>query len=86
MQAPPAIAVVDLASFRVRSTITLPAPLASLILDALPTRDRPWTQPMRDAFINTFGHLLDYYYPVAEPDAGSTEADEADLRVTDPAK
>jgi hypothetical protein len=61
--------------------LDLPAPILSLLTDALPGDGQPWTEPMRKGFMATFGALLDFYYPVTT----ETKPEESDdLRVTEP--
>jgi hypothetical protein len=46
------------------SSARLPAPLLSLLQDALPKDGEGWPRLKREAFLKTFEALLDLYYPI----------------------
>lgn len=54
-------------------TPSIPEPLAGL-LSRLPTEDSGWTKADRDRFFNTFGTLLDFCFPIVEPEPSEMES------------
>lgn len=52
----------------------VPAPLAGL-LSSLPPEGQGWTQSQHDKFLNTFGAVLDYCFPITENEAPDPEHD-----------
>jgi hypothetical protein len=56
----------------------LPQALAGL-LSNLPPEGQGWTQEKRDKFIDTFGVVLDFCFPINEDEAVEAGAEEAEL-------
>jgi len=54
----------------------LPAALNGL-LASLPAEGVGWTQTKRDKFVDTFGAVLDFCFPIIEQEPDEPEADEA---------
>lgn len=53
----------------------IPAPLAGL-LSSLPPQGQGWTQTEREKFINTFGAVLDFCFPITENNAPHANQDD----------
>ncbi len=60
------------------TSLTSVPPALEALLGSLPEMGEAWTQEKRDRFLTTFGAVLDFCFPIAEPSAPPPEKEEED--------